>query len=117
MADDLLVGSAARLQIGLGPGERGERLGAPGLGLGHVGPRHLTDIEAVAGRLELLAEHADIVLAQTDHGLVAHDIDIGRGGVEQDGLLDDAQAFARRLHGRLGLADGIEILEAFEQRL
>ena len=69
MADDLLISRAARLEIGLSGGERGERLGAARFGLRHVGARHLADIEAVLGRLELLGQHGDVVLAQTHDGL------------------------------------------------
>ncbi len=117
MADDLLVSGAARLQIGLGRSQGGQRLGAAGLGLGHVGARDLADIEAVLGRLELLGQHRHVVLAQFHDGRVAYDIDVSGGGVEQHGLLDGAQALARRLHRRFRLADGVQVLEAFEQRL
>ena len=117
MADDLLISRAAGLEIGLRRGERGQRLRAAGFCLGHVGAGHLADIEPVLGRLELLGQHGDVVLAQTHDRLVAHHVDISGRGIEQDGLLDAAQHFARRLHGRLRLPDGVEILEAFEQRL
>ncbi len=66
MADDLLVSRAACLEIGLGGGERGERLRAAGFCLRHIGARHLTHIESVLGRLELLGQHGDVVLAQAD---------------------------------------------------
>ena len=117
MADDLLVGRAARLEIGLGCGERRQRLSAPGFGLRHVGARHLADIEAVLGRLELLGQHGDVVLAQANDGRVAHDIDVSGRGIEQDRLLDGAKRLARCLHLRLRLPDGVEVLKALEQRL
>ena len=91
MANDLLVSGAARLEIGLRRGEGGERFRAASLGLRHVGARHLADIEAVLGRLELLGQHLHVVLAQADDGRVAHDVDIGGRGIEKDGLLDRAQ--------------------------
>ncbi len=112
MADDLLKGGAARLEIRLSGGKGGQRFRAPRFGLRHIGARHLADIEAVPGRLELLAEHGDVVLAQADDGRIAHDIDIGGHGIEQDRLLDDAQRFARRLHGSLRPPDGVEIAES-----
>ena len=117
MADDLLIGRAAGLEIGLSGGERGKRLGAARFRLRHVGARHLADIETVFGRLELLAEHGDVVLAQADDGLIAHHIDIGGRGVEQDRLLDGPQRFARGLHRGLRLPDGVEVPEALEDRL
>ena len=92
MADDLLVGRAAGLEIGLGRGERRQRLSAPRFGLRHVGARHLADIKAVLGRLELLGQHGDVVLAQANDGRVAHDIDVSGRGIEQDRLLDGAKA-------------------------
>ena len=90
VADDLLVGGAARLEVGLSRGQGRQRLRAAGLGLGHVGARHLADIEPVFGGLELLAQQRDVILAQADDGGVAHDIDIGGHGIEQDRLLDAA---------------------------
>src|SRR5215831_19402172 len=117
MTDDLLVGGVARLQIGLGRGQGRQSLGAAGLGLCHVGARHLAHIETVLGRLELLSEHRHVVLAQTHDGRVAHDIDIGGYGAEQHGLLNTAQALARGLNSRLCPSDGVQILESLEQRL
>ena len=117
MANDLLVSGAARLEVGLRRGEGRKRFGAASLGLCHVGARHLADIEAVLGRLELLGQHLHVVLAQADDGRVAHDVHIGRRSIEEDGLLDRAQGLARSLHRRLRLADGIQILEALEERL
>ena len=117
MADDLLVSRAAGLEIGLGRGERRQRLGAPRFGLRHVGARHLADIETVLGRLELLGQHGDVVLAQANDGRVAHNIDVSGRGVEQDRLFDGAKRLTGCLHLRLRLPDGVEILEALEQRL
>src|SRR5215510_13736884 len=117
MTDDLLVGGVARLQIGLGRGQGRQSLGAAGLGLGHVGARHLAHIETILGRLELLGEHSHIVLTQTHDSRVAHDIDIGGHRVEQHRLFDAAQALARSLDRRLRPSDGVQILEALKQRL
>ena len=72
---------------------------------------HLPDIEPVLfGRLELLGQHLHVVLAQADDGRVADDVHIGGRGIEEHGLLDGAQALARRLHRRLRLADGVQVL-------
>ena len=117
MADDLLIGRAARLEIGLSGGKRGKRLGAARFRLRHVGARHLADIETVLGRLQLLGEHGNVVLAQTHDGLIAHDIDVRCRGVEQDRLLDRPQRFAGGLHRGLRLPDGVEITETLEERL
>ena len=117
MADDLLVSGAAGLEIGLGRGERRQRLSATGFGLRHVGARHLADIETVLGRLELLGQHGDVVLAQANDGRVAHNIDVSGRGIEQDRLFDGAKRLTGCLHLRLRLPDGVEVLEALEQRL
>ena len=60
MADDLLVGGAARLEVGLRGIELGDGVRPARLGLGHVGARHLADIEAVLGLAELLGQHLDV---------------------------------------------------------
>ena len=60
MADDLFVGGAARLEVGLRGIELGNGVGPARLGLGHVGARHLADIEAVLGLAELLGQHLDV---------------------------------------------------------
>ena len=66
---------------------------------------------------ELLGQHVDIGLAQADDRLVAHHIDIGRGGVQKRGLLNGAQALASGLHRGLGLADGVDVLKPLEDGL
>ena len=117
MADHLLVGGAARLEVGLGGIKLGDRVRPSRFGLGHVGAGHLADIEAILGLPELLGQHVDIGLAQADDRLVAHHIDISRGGVQKRGLLRGAQAFAPGLHRGFGLADGVDILKALEDGL
>ena len=66
---------------------------------------------------ELLGQHVDIGLAQADDRLVAHHVDIGRGGVQKRGLLRGAQALAPGLHRGLGLADGVDVLKPLEDGL
>src|SRR5262249_35906971 len=117
MTHDLLIGGVARLQIGLRCGQGRQSFGAAGLGLGHVGARHLAHIETVLGRLELLGEHRHVVLAQTHDSRVAHDIDIGGYGVEQHGLLNAAPALARSPDRRPCPPDGVQILKALHKRL
>ena len=111
VADHLLIDRPARLQIRLRHVEVGNRAGPTRLGLRHVGARHLADIEAVPGLLQLLRQHRDVVLAQAHDGLVAHHIDVGGGRVQQGGLLDVTQLLTTGLHGRLGLAREVEVLK------
>ncbi len=117
MADHLLVGGAAGLEVGLGGIKLGDRVRPARFGLGHVGAGHLADIKAILGLPELLGQHVNIGLAKLHDGLVAHHIDIGRGGVQKRGLLRGAQAFAPGLHRGFGLADGVEILKALKDGL
>ena len=116
MPDHLLIGGAARLEVGLRGIELGNGVRPARFGLGHVGARHLAIFESVLGLPELLGQHIDIGLAQTDHSLVAHHVDIG-GDRVQRGLLHRAQALAAGLHRGFGLADGVEILKALEDGL
>ena len=102
-------------------GLRVEQLAAPGgeprFRLRHVGARHLADIEAVAGLLQLLGEHFDVAPVQLQDRLVAQQIHIGGRGVEQHLLLGDAQGLARAHDLALGLADPVGGLIAVVQRL
>ena len=112
VADHLLIDRPARLQIRLRHVEVGNRAGPSRLGLRHVGARHLADIEAVPRLLQLLRQHFDVVLAQAHDGLVAHYIDVGGGGVSKVVCSMLRKVLTTGLHGRLGLAREVEVLQA-----
>ena len=117
MADHALEGGAAGLQVGAGEIERRHGGGAAGLRLRHVGARHLADVEAVLGGLQIARQHGDVVLAQANDGLVAHHVDVGGHGLEQHAAFRGAQRLAPRPHGGLGLAHGVDHAKALEERL
>ncbi len=117
MADLALVGGAAGLQVGAGKVERRYGSGAAGLRLRHVGARHLADVEAVLGGLEIARQHGDVVLAQANDGLVAHHVDVGGHGIEQHDAFRGPQRFPLRPDGGLGLAHGVDHAKALEERL
>ena len=89
----------------------------PRFRLRDVGARDLADIEAVAGLAQLLLQHFDVAALQIEDRGVAQQIHVSGGGVEQHGLLGDAQRLARRLHLLLGLPRAVGGLEAVEQSL
>ena len=117
MADLALVGGTAGLQVGTGKVERRYGSGAASLRLRHVGARHLADVEAVLGGLEVARQHGDVVLAQANDGLIAHHVDVGRHGIEQHDALRGPQRFPLRPDGGLGLAHGVDHAKALEERL
>ncbi len=117
MTDDPLIGRPACLEIRLRPREGREGIRPTRFGLSDIGPSYLTDVEAVFGLLQLLGQYRDVVLAQADDSGEAHDIHIGGDAVQQHRLLDIAEILAAGLHGGLGFADGVEVLEAVEQSL
>ena len=89
----------------------------PRFGLGDVGARHLADIEAVARLFELLGEHFDVAAVEIEDRLVAQQIHVGGGGIEQHLLLGDAQRLARAHDLAFGLARAVGGLESVVERL
>jgi hypothetical protein len=77
--------------------------------LGDVGARHFTDIEAVAGLLELFGEHFDVAAIEIEDRLIAQQIHISGRGVEQHLLLGDAQRLARSCYLAFRLARAVGI--------
>jgi len=63
-------------------------------GLRHVRARHLADIEAVAGLLERLFEHAHIAALNFEGGGVSKIIHVAGGSLQQDRLLEHTQRLA-----------------------
>ena len=56
-------------------------------GLRHIGAGHFADPKTVLRRLELLAQHLDVVAVDLDQRLVAHHVEIGlRNRLEHRGL-------------------------------
>ena len=98
----MLVRRLASARLACGPGG-----GKAGFGLGHVGPGHLADIEAVAGLAQLLVDHLDVVALQVENGRVAQHVHVGRRGIEQDVLLVVVQGLAGAEDGRFGLPDRV----------
>jgi len=60
--------------------------------LRHVGAGHLADVEAVAGLLERLFQHADVAALDLDDGGVAQIVHVDGGGREQHALFEHAQS-------------------------
>ena len=106
-ADDLAVVSDTGLQVGL----RREIIRASRrqarFGLGNVRPRHLADVESVAGLPQLLFEHRDVVLVELEDGRVAQHIHVSGGAVLQRILLGVARLLARLEDLRFGLANAV----------
>jgi hypothetical protein len=75
------------------------------LGLRHVGDREFADPEALAGRVELLHEHAHVVAARVGDADVLDEVGIGRHGREER-----RSARCRRGLGALGLDVGLRLL-------
>ena len=116
-SDDLLVDSAARLEVGARAFEVAHRLCAAGFGLGHVGARHLADSEALLGRLQFLTEEIEIAFELTSRsaGRGRHRIRCHR--LPEHFLFDAAQHFAAGAHFRFRLVHCVCGLEAAENRL
>ena len=117
VADDAAKVRSRRRQIGFG----GQQLRLAGgelrLGLGDVGARDLTDVEAVLGLLQRLFEHADVALLNLDDRGVAQIVHVDGGGRKQHGLFEHPQAFPRARNLALGRAGPVGGLLAVEQRL
>ena len=98
MADDELIAAAAGAQVGARGVETGNGVGATGLGLRHVGARHLADGEAVLRGLQFARQHVDVVLVEAHQLLVAHHVHIGRYRLQQHAALHVAQHLALGPH-------------------
>ena len=94
MADDLLEAAAAGAQVGARSIEAGDCVGAAGLGLRHVGARHLADGEAVLRRLQFARQHVDVVLVEPDELLVADHVHVGGDRLQEHDALHVAQNLA-----------------------
>ena len=81
-----------------------------------VGPRHLADIEAVARLLELLGENFDVAAVEVENSLVAQQIHVSGGRIEQHLLFGDAQGLARAHDLALRLPRLVRVLKTVEQR-
>ena len=117
LADGALEGRLGDADVGfslhqIGPGEF-----EASLGLRHVGDRQFADPEALAGRVELLDQHPDVVAASVGNADVLYQVRIRRDRRKQDGLLRFRQLGALRLDVRLGLLGLGDGLAAAEQRL
>ena len=83
----------------------------------HIGARQLADIEAIARLFQLLGEHLDVAPVEIKDRLIAQQVHVGGGGVEQHLLLGDAQRLARAIDLAFRLPGTIGGLEAVEQRI
>ena len=63
--------------------------------LGDVGARHFADVEAVLGLFQRLFEHANVALLNLDDGGIAQIVHVNGGRLQQNGLFEHPQAFAR----------------------
>ena len=97
--------------------QRGSPGGQPRFRLRHIGARHLADVEAVARLFQLLGEHFDVTPVQVEDRLIAQQVHVGGGGVEQHLLLGDAQRLARAVDLAFRLPGAVGGLEAVEQRI
>ena len=106
-----------RRQIGFG----GQQLRLAGgelrLGLRDVGARDLADVETVLGLLQRLFEDADVALLNLDDRGVAQIVHVDGGGLQQHGLFEHPQRFARARNLALCRAGPVGGLLAVEQRL
>ena len=87
LADDALVGCTRAGEIGLGLLDVGAGSRQPRLGLRHVGTGNLTDLEPIAGGLQLALQTLLVVERQIEHGLVPKDGGVGIHRVQQHLLL------------------------------
>src|SRR6185295_10871047 len=82
---------ARRGQVALSLYAVGHGARQPRFGLRHVRLRDLADVEALARRLQLLADHLFVVLRQLEHPHVTQHVNIGGRRLQQDLLLDIRQ--------------------------
>src|SRR6185295_4758594 len=82
---------ARRGQVALSLYAVGHGARQPRFGLRHVRLRDLADIESLARRLQLLANHLFVVLRQVEHAEVAQHVDIGGHRLQQDLLFHARQ--------------------------
>src|SRR5215469_6400825 len=75
------------------------------LALGDVGAGKLTNLELLLRGVELLLQHAHVVLLEFEGGLVANHVHVGRYRAEEHVLLCRDQLRAARANDRLGLLD------------
>jgi len=88
-----------------------------GLGLRHVGARHLADLEPILGRAQFLAQQALVVFAQLDEFAVSDDVHVGPHRGQKHRLLDADQRLARGQNGFLGGVDQqIALAEIIKQK-
>ena len=88
LAGHLPVHGAGGHYAALGRHAFRSRLCEPGLGLRHIGARHLAYLEPVHRGLELAAHHPLAAAAVLDLGQIAEHVHVGGHRVEQDRLLD-----------------------------
>ena len=116
-ADDAAIIGLRCHVVRLGAEKRGSAGGQPRFRLRDVGARHLADIEAVAGLLELLGEHLDVAAIEIEDRGIAQQIHVSGCGIEQNLLLGDAQRLARGIDLAFGLPGAVGGLVAVEQRV
>ena len=94
VADDPAEVRARRREIRFG--SQGLRLAGRQLrfGLRNVRARHFADIEAIAGLLERLFEHAHVAALNFERRRIAQIVHVDRGSLQQDRLLEHAQRLA-----------------------
>src|SRR5690606_29652539 len=107
----------ARLQVCTGEIERRDSGGTASFGLRYVGTCYLTDRETITRCLEFARQHVDVVFAELYDGLVADDIDVGRGCFEQHRLLDITERFAPGPDCRLGDTHAVQCPKPIENGL
>src|SRR5205814_8599517 len=95
----------------------GVRKRQPCLRLRNVGTCHETDIEALLRGLELLAEHVDIALPESQYLTITDDIHIGLGRLEQDILFHREKVLTACLDIGLAALHSIFGCKAAEDRL
>ena len=116
LADHPPVILLAGLQPPFGEGEAAARQREPGVGLGDVGAGQVADLEAVAGRLQIGAEDADLILVELDDRTVANHVHIGGDRLGEDVALGRAQVGAAGLDAGVGGADRVADPAAGEER-
>jgi len=79
--------------------------------------RHFADIEAVPRLLQRLLEHAHVALLHFDDRGVAQIVHVDRGGLEQHGLFEHPQRFARARDLAFRRPGPVRRLLAVEERL
>lgn len=98
VADDAAEVRTGRVEIRFG----GQSLRSAGrqlcFRLRNVGAGHLADIEAVTGLLQRLLEHPHVAALDFERRGIAQIVHVGRGSLEQHGLIETAQRFAGAGH-------------------